>query len=75
MPTYLDQIMAATLLRVDDRKARPACRRWSGARPRTCRGALPPRLRTAATKGPAMIAECKKASPSVGCCARIIGRR
>ena len=66
MSTYLDQIMAATLIRVQDRKAianlQTLERRAAAHMPRGFIAAL----RIAATKGPAMIAECKKASPSVG---------
>jgi len=66
MPTYLDQIMARTLLSVYDRKAAtPAAtleRKAAAHRPRGFKAAL----RSAATKGPAIIAELKKASPSKG---------
>ena len=66
MPTYLDQIMAATFIRVQDRKAQANLqtleRRAAAHTPRGFAASL----RTAATKGPAVIAECKKASPSVG---------
>jgi indole-3-glycerol phosphate synthase len=66
MPTYLDQIMARTLLSVYDRKeATPAAtleRKAAAHRPRGFKAGL----RKAATKGPAVIAELKKASPSKG---------
>ena len=58
--------MAATLLRVEARKSQASLqtleRRASAHTPRGFAAAL----RLAATKGPAMIAECKKASPSIG---------
>ena len=66
MPTILDQIMSHTLLTVLDRKAAaniPQLERSAAAhRPRGFQAAL----RKAATLGPAVIAECKKASPSRG---------
>ena len=66
MPTILDQIMSHTLITVLDRKASanvPQLERFAAAhRPRGFQAAL----RKAATMGPAVIAECKKASPSRG---------
>jgi indole-3-glycerol phosphate synthase len=66
MPTYLDQIMSRTLLSVLDRKQiAPAAlleRRAAAHIPRGFTVAL----RRAATLGPAVIAELKKASPSKG---------
>jgi len=66
MPTILDQIMSHTLLSVLDRKAAanmPALERNAAAHlPRGFEAAL----RKAAAEGPAIIAECKKASPSRG---------
>lgn len=66
MPTYLEQIMAATFLRVEDRRTRAdlqALERRAAAH--TPRG-FAASLRSKAASGPAMIAECKKASPSKG---------
>jgi len=66
MPTYLDQIMSRTLLTVLDRKAAtPAGTLERKASAHTPRG-FTAALRSAATKGPAVIAEMKKASPSKG---------
>jgi indole-3-glycerol phosphate synthase len=66
MPTQLDQILSRTLLTVTDRKSRADVavmeRRAAAHLPRGfVRG-----LRAAAMKGPAIIAELKKASPSKG---------
>src|SRR5580698_1118529 len=66
MPTILDQIMSRTLLGVLDRTAEANMPQLERA------AALPlPRgfhasVRKAATLGPAVIAECKNASPSEG---------
>ncbi len=66
MPTYLDQIMASTLIRVEDRKSRADMQTLERrASAHTTRG-FAASIRSAASKGPAMIAECKRASPSVG---------
>jgi indole-3-glycerol phosphate synthase len=66
MPTILDQIMSRTLITVQDRKAAaniPQLERSAAAhRPRGFQQAV----RKAATLGPAVIAELKKASPSKG---------
>jgi indole-3-glycerol phosphate synthase len=66
MPTHLDQILSRTLLTVLDRKAKADLplleRRAAAYQPRAFAAAL----RTAASKGPAVIAELKKASPSKG---------
>jgi indole-3-glycerol phosphate synthase len=66
MATYLDQIMSRTLLSVYDRKAATTTahleRRAAAHTPRGFSAAL----RKAATLGPAVIAEVKKASPSKG---------
>ena len=66
MATILDQIMSRTLLTVLDRKATaniPALERAAAAHiPRGFHSSL----RKAATLGPAVIAELKKASPSKG---------
>ena len=66
MPTFLEQIMSRTLIGVQDRKAAanmPTLERQSAAhRPRGFHAAI----RKAATLGPAVIAELKKASPSKG---------
>ena len=66
MPTILDQIMSRTLLTVLDRKATaniPQLERAAASH--TPRG-FHASLRKAATQGPAVIAELKKASPSKG---------
>ena len=66
MATYLDRIMAQTLLRVLDRKAgvdRESLERRAAAH--VPRGFVA-RLRKVAVDGPAIIAELKKASPSKG---------
>lgn len=66
MPNTLDNILSHTLLTVLDRKAAaniPQLERRAAAH--TPRG-FAAALRTAATKGPAIIAELKKASPSKG---------
>ena len=66
MATQLDRILAHTLLTVLDRKQtadRAGLERLAGAR--TARG-FTAGLRRGATGGPAVIAECKKASPSKG---------
>ena len=66
MPTVLDQIMSRTLITMQDRKAAANMgsleRRAAAHRPRGFQVAL----RKAATQGPAVIAELKKASPSRG---------
>ena len=66
MPTQLDQILAHTLLQVNARKAvadyADLERRASLHTPRGFTAAL----RAASDKGPAIIAEIKKASPSKG---------
>jgi indole-3-glycerol phosphate synthase len=66
MPTHLEQILSHTLLTVLDRKKTVSLatleRRAALHRPRHFAGAL----RAAALKGPAVIAELKKASPSRG---------
>ncbi len=66
MPTHLDQILAHTLLEVTHRKAiadMPALERLAIAhKPRGFESSL----RSAASSGPAVIAEIKKASPSRG---------
>ncbi len=66
MPTQLDQILSRTLLTVLDRKSKADIglleRRAALHQPRGFAAGL----RSAATKGPAVIAELKKASPSKG---------
>ena len=66
MPTFLDKIMSRTLITVADRKAAadiPALERAAAIHlPRGFHASL----RHAATLGPAVIAELKKASPSKG---------
>jgi indole-3-glycerol phosphate synthase len=66
MPTFLDQIMSRTLITAMDRKKAaniPALERQAALHlPRGFQAAV----RKAATLGPAIIAECKKASPSKG---------
>lgn len=58
--------MAATLLRVEERKAAASRKTLeSRAAAHTPRG-FAANLRRTAARGPAMIAECKKASPSLG---------
>ena len=66
MPTTLQQIMARTLIAVENRKSTANIqaleRRASAHTPRGFSAAL----RRVATAGPAIIAECKRASPSRG---------
>jgi indole-3-glycerol phosphate synthase len=66
MPTTLEQIMAATLLRVRERKANANLNRLESLaaahRPR----GFAARVREVARQGPAVIAELKRASPSKG---------
>jgi indole-3-glycerol phosphate synthase len=66
MPTILDQIMSRTLLSVLDRKAQANMPQMERAAALHLPRGFHTSVRKAATQGPAVIAECKKASPSKG---------
>jgi len=66
MPTILDQIMSRTLLSVLDRKAAANIPQLERAAALHIPRGFHASLRKAATQGPAVIAELKKASPSKG---------
>ena len=66
MPTILDQIMSRTLLTVLDRKATANIPQLERAAAMHIPRGFHSNLRRAATQGPAVIAELKKASPSKG---------